>query len=65
MNYREIAEMVHDLVKTSTIMSSQVRGLRCPEIKTPEFIIIQKVFAKYKLSGDTLTVGVTPQLMWG
>lgn len=65
MNYGEIAEMVHDLVKDPTSMASQERGLPWPEIKTPEFIIIQKVFAKYEISGDTLTLGMRPQLMWG
>lgn len=65
MNYEKIAEIVHELVKSSRNISLQEQGLPSAELKTNELTIIQNVFSKYTVSGDVLTVAVMPEGMWG
>lgn len=59
MNYESIAKLVHDLVKNPKSMLSSDHGL-LPEHNT----IIQNVFSKYEVSGDTLTIGIQPLTEW-
>ena len=64
MNYDSIAKLVHDLVKNPKSMVSSEHGL-FSEHKTNEFTIIQNVFSKYEVSGDTLTIEALPLDLWG
>ncbi len=64
MNYESIAKLVNDLVKNPKSMLSSEYGL-LPEHNTNEFKIIQNVFSKYEISGDTLTIGIEPLVSWG
>lgn len=64
MNYESIAKLVHDLAKNPKSVLSSEHGL-LPEHKTNEFKIIQNVFSKYEVSGDTLTIGIKPLVSWG
>ena len=65
MNYEKIAEMVHHLVTNPKSILSQEQGLPQTELMTNEFTIIQKVFSKLEVSGNVLTIGISPQLFWG
>ena len=64
MNYESIAKLVHDLVKNPKSMFASEPGL-IPEHNTNEFMIIQNVFSKYEVSGDTLTIEALPLDLWG
>ncbi|MFZ3132916.1 MAG: hypothetical protein WA125_17865 [Desulfosporosinus sp.] len=64
MNYERIAELVHDLVKNPKSILSLEQGLPGTELKTNEITIIQNVFSKYEVSGDTLTIGIEPFGTW-
>lgn len=61
MSYDSIAELVHDLVKNPKSSFSSEQGLA---VDTNEFTIIQNVFSKYEVSGNTLTIGIQPLLTW-
>lgn len=65
MNYEQIAEIVHDLIKNPKSMPLQEQELPSTELKTNELTIIQNVFSKYTVSGNALTVAVIPEGMWG
>lgn len=64
LNYDKIAELIHDLVKNPKSLSSEQR-LPSTELNTHELSIIQNVFSKYEVSGDTLTIGINPLVGWG
>lgn len=64
MSYNSIAELVHDLVKNPKSMLSLEHGLPPKDLKTNEFSIMQNVFSKYEVSGDTLTIGIEPLITW-
>jgi len=63
MNYQNIAELVHDLVKNPKSMLSSEHRL-FPEFKPDEFKIIQNVFSKYDVSGDAATLRISPLGIW-
>ena len=54
MSYESIAELVHELVKNPKSLTQREQGLPSAKLKTNEFTIIQSVFSKYEVSGDTL-----------
>ncbi len=64
MNHESIAQLVNNLVKNPKSILSLDHGLPSAELKTNEFKIIQNVFSKYEVSGDTLTIGTIPLNMW-
>ncbi|GAB6156525.1 hypothetical protein JCM17380_52770 [Desulfosporosinus burensis] len=64
MSYDSIAELVNGLVKNPKSLLSLENGLPSTELKTHEFTIIQNVFSKYEVSGDTLTIGIQPLFTW-
>lgn len=65
MNYKNIAELVNDLIKNPKNMLSQEHGVSSTEQKTNEFTIIQRVFSEYRVSGDILTYETLPLGYWG
>jgi len=65
MSYVSIAELVHDLVKNPKNMLSTELPQPSSDLNTNELTIIQRVFTKYEVSADTLTIGVTPMGVWG
>ncbi len=65
MNYERIAELVHDFVKSPKEALTLEHKLTLTELKSNEFGIIQNVFSKYSVSGDTLTIGIQPLISWG
>ncbi|MHB8125913.1 MAG: hypothetical protein ACYDEJ_09795 [Desulfitobacteriaceae bacterium] len=64
MSYESIAKLVHECVKNPKSLLSLEHGLPSTELKTNEFKIIQNVFSKYEVSGDTLTIGIKPLGEW-
>lgn len=64
MNYDSIAELVNKLVKNPKSVVSQENEIHSTKLKTNELTIIQNVFSKYEVSGDTLTISVKPLMMW-
>ncbi|SPF53524.1 conserved hypothetical protein [Candidatus Desulfosporosinus infrequens] len=64
MNYEKIAEMVHSLVKNPNDLTSYEQRISSVKILPREFSIIQKVFSKYELSGDAVTIRVIPDGTW-
>jgi hypothetical protein len=64
MNYESIAKLVNECVKNPKSLLSGEHGQSSTEVKTNEFTIIQNVFSKYEVSGDTLTIGIEPLVMW-
>ncbi|MFZ3132657.1 MAG: hypothetical protein WA125_16550 [Desulfosporosinus sp.] len=64
MSYESIAKLVNDLVKNPESILSLEQGLPSTELKTNEITIIQNVFSKYEVSGDTLTIGIEPLIKW-
>ena len=64
MSYESIAELVHDLVKNPKSLLSLEHRLPSTDLKTNELKIIQNIFSKYEVSGDTLTIGIEPLIKW-
>jgi len=64
MNYESIAKLVHSLVKNPSDMTSYEQRISSVKVLPHEFSIIQKVFSKYELSGDVVTIGVIPDGTW-
>jgi hypothetical protein len=59
MNYNNIAEFVHYLVK-----NPRVNELSSTQINTHEVTVIKKVFSECELSEDVLTFGSIPLGFW-
>lgn len=64
MNYDSIAKMVHKCVKNPNSMLAKESGLAESRVKTQELSVIETVFSKYEVSGDVLTIGITPLDVW-
>jgi len=64
MSYDSIAELVNKLVKNPKSMVSQEHEIHSSKLKSNELSIIQNVFSKYEVSGDTLTIKVLPLAEW-
>lgn len=64
MNYESIAKLVHEYVKNSESPLALEKRLSNKELKTGELSIIQGVFSRYEVSGDTLMIGTTPMIGW-
>lgn len=64
MTYESIAKLVHDLVKNPKDLSLLEHRLPSTELNISELAIVQSVFSKYEVSGDTLAIEVIPQGMW-
>ena len=64
MNYDKIAKMVHEFVKNPNSMLTKENGLAENKVKTEELSIIHTVFSKYEVSGDAITIGITPLSYW-
>ena len=64
MNYDSIAEMVNRLVKETKGVVSQKQEPSSLELTKSEFTIIQNVFSKYEVSGNTLSIEVKPLVAW-
>ena len=60
MSYESIAELVHSLVKNPKSMLQLEHRL-----SSPELTIVQSVFSKYEVSGDTLAIDTIPLSYWG
>lgn len=64
MNYDNIAEMVNKLVKDPKGVMSQEQEPSSLELTKSEFNIIQNVFSKYEVSGNTLSIEIKPLVAW-
>lgn len=64
LTYERIAELVYERVKNPKSVLPQELGLSFTEPKLNEIDIIKKVFSKYEVSGDTLTIGISPLDYW-
>ncbi|WP_088227944.1 hypothetical protein [Desulfosporosinus sp. FKB] len=65
MNYQQIAELVHKLVKNPKSPEVLKEEVLSEEVRMNEFTCIQKVFSKLEVSGDILTFEITPLDFWG
>jgi hypothetical protein len=64
MNFDSIAKMVHEFVKNPSNMYAKENGLAESKVETKELSVIQTVFSKYEVSGDVITIGITPMGYW-
>jgi hypothetical protein len=64
MDYNSIAKMVHKCVKNPNSMLAKKSGLAESRVKTQELSVIQTVFSKHEVSGDVITIGITPLGYW-
>jgi hypothetical protein len=64
MNYDSIAKMVHKCVKNPGSILAKENGLAESGVNTKELSVLETVFSKYKVSGDVITIGVTPLGYW-
>jgi len=54
MSYERIAKQVHEYVKNPESSLTQGKRLAEKQVKTAELSILQNVFSRYKVSGNTL-----------
>ncbi len=65
MSYESIAELVHNLAKNPKNMLQLENRLPSGKLDIRELTIVQNVFSKYEVSGDTLAIGALPLDLWG
>jgi len=66
MSFESLAKLIH-LVATNPTEQARIRQvLPSHEIGTGELALIQRVFAKYRMSGDSVAAAAVPDTVyWG
>lgn len=59
MNYKDIAKLVHDLVK-----NSQENNVLSTQTNDYEVAVIKRVFSELEVSGDIVSFGYIPLGYW-